>query len=134
MKIIKKVALAVFKDKKLLQVRTSKQEVVFYTLGGKVKEGESDLQCLKREVWEEVGCSLDEATLKFLHEFEDVAHGKDNTLVNIRLYEGKLVGKPKPQSEVVEIGWFDTKSDKEHLSEIAQRKIFPWLKEHGYIN
>ncbi len=134
MGIIRKVALAVFKNKKLLQVRTGKQMNVFYTLGGKIEEGESEIECLKREVKEEVGCGIDESSVNFLAEFEDVAHGKGEDLVNIRMYEGKLIGSPKPSSEVVEIGWFDTHSDKKHLSVIAQRTIFPWLTEHGYID
>ncbi len=131
-RIIKKVALAHFKNKKMLQVRTKKQQVVFYTLGGKIEEGESEVECLKREVREEIGCDVDEKSLKFLHEFEDVAHG--GGILNVRLYEGELIGKPKPSSEIVEIGYFDTTSDSKHLSEIAQRKIFPWLKEQGYIS
>lgn len=134
MKIIKKIALAVFKNKKMLQVRTKKNAQVFYTLGGKPEMGESDLECLKREVGEEIGCSIDESSIKFLTEFEDVAHGKGNALVNIRMYGGKLIGEPKPSSEVAEIGWFDTTSDKKHLSIIAQRTIFPWLKKHRLIN
>src|SRR3990172_12417866 len=134
MNIIRKVALAVFKDKKMLQVRTSQQEKVFYTLGGKIEAGESDVECLKREVKEEIGCDLEEGSLKFLKEFEDIAHGKKDTLLNVRMYEGKLKGEPKPSSEVVEIGWFDSKSNTENLSSIAQRTIFLWLKEQGYIN
>lgn len=133
MGIIRKVALAVFKDKKMLQVRTHKQDHIFFTLGGKIEEGESEINCLNREVKEEIGCSLDEASIKFLTEFEDVAHGKD-ALVNIRMYQGKLIGEPKPSSEIVEIGWFDTNSDKKNMSVIAKRTIFPWLKQHGYIN
>lgn len=134
MRIIQKVALAVFKDGKLLQVRSRKQEKVFFTLGGKIEKGESDIECLKREVKEEVGCELEESSLNFLQEFEDVAHGKDGGLVNIRLYEGKLIGVPKPSSEIAEIGYFDSSSDKKNLSTIAQRTIFPYLKAHGYIN
>ncbi len=133
MRFINKVALAVFKEKKMLQVRTHEQEEIFYTLGGKIKEGESDLDCLKREVWEEISCKVDEQSLKFLQEFEDVAHG-EKALLKVRLYEGKLIGEPKPSSEIVEIGYFDTNSDPKNLSVIAQRTIFPWLKEQGYIN
>lgn len=134
MKIIKKVALAVFRDKKILQVRTASEGIVFYTLGGKIEKGESDIECLKREVKEEINCEINDDSLIFLNEFEDVAHGKKDTLLNVRVYEGKLLGDPKPSSEVVEIGWFDSKSNKENLSTIAQRTIFPWLKKHGYID
>jgi len=66
-RIIKKIALAVFKDRKMLQVRTSKQPEVFYTLGGKIEKGETDLECLRREVKEEIGCEV--TSIKFLHEF-----------------------------------------------------------------
>lgn len=134
MKIIKKIALAVFKDKKMLQVRTHRQKHVFFTLGGKIEKGESEIECLKREIREEVGCGIDESSLEYLTNFVDIAHGKEGGMVNIKVYKGKLVGIPKPQSEVAEIGWFDTDSDKIHITEIAQRTIFPWLKKHGYIN
>ena len=133
MKVIKKAALAYFKDKKMLQVRTNEQDSVFYTLGGKYEEEESDAECLKREINEEIGCEIEEGSLKFLGEFEDEAHG-DQAMLSIRLYTGKLIGEPKPSSEIVEIGYFDTTSDPDKLSVIAKRTIFPWLKEHGYIN
>lgn len=132
--MIQKIALAVFKDQRMLQVRSHKQKEVFFTLGGKIEKGESEIDCLKREVMEEVGCEVDESSLKYLTTFQDIAHDKAGEMVNIKVYEGKLIGDPKPQSEIAEIGWFDTNSDKKHISVIAQRTIFPWLKKHGYIN
>lgn len=133
MRIIRKISLAVFRDKKILMVRTSKQSTVFYTLGGKIKQGESDIDCLKREVWEELRCEMDEKLLEYITTFEDVAHG-DQAMLHLKMYKGKLIGEPKPSSEIVEIGWFDTGSDFKNLSTIAKRTIFPWLKEYGYIN
>lgn len=133
MKVINKVALAVFKNKKILQVRTSKQPEVFYTLGGKIEKGESDIDCLKREIKEEIGCEIDEKSLKYLYRFEDVAHG-EQAMLHLKMYEGKLIGEPRPSSEIVEIGWFDTNSNPKNLSIIACRTIFPWLKARGYIN
>lgn len=132
MGIIRKVALAIFKNKKMLQVRSKNQPLVFFTLGGKLEEGESEMEALKREVMEEISCGIEESSVKFLTEFEDVAHG--GGMVAIKVFEGKLIGVPKASSEIAEIGWFDTNSDKKHISKIAQRTIFPWLKEHGYIN
>ena len=134
MRIIKKIAFAFFKNKKILLVRSMDEESVFYTLGGKSKNGEDDIPCLKREVFEEIGCRIDESSIKFLKEFEDIAHRRKDTLLNIRLYEGKLIGEPKKRSEIAEIGFFDSNSPKENLSEIAQRKIFPWLQIQGFIN
>jgi 8-oxo-dGTP diphosphatase len=131
---IKKIALAVFKDKKLLMVRSAMNPEVFFTLGGKIEEGETEIDCLKREVMEEVCCDVDIKSLKFLMEFEDVAHGKESTLLNLKVYKGSLIGDPKPSSEIVELGWFDTLSNKTHLSEIVRHQIFPWLKDERYIN
>lgn len=132
MHTIKKIALAVFKEKKILLVRSSRKDEVFYMLGGTVKEGESDIACLKREVFEEVGCLVDETSLKFLSEFEGPAHGHE-AILQMKLYEGKLNGEPKPGSEVFEIGYFDSNSPEKHLSEIGRTQIMPWLKEKGYI-
>lgn len=116
----------------MLQVRDNKQSSVFYTLGGKIETGESDWECLKREVKEEIGCEIEEKSIKFLKEFEDEAHG--GGILNVRLYEGIIIGEPKPSSEIVEIGYFDSNSDPKNLSAIAQKVIFPWLKKQGYIN
>lgn len=133
-RIIRKVSLAVFKDKKMLVVRPKANPEVFYCLGGTVEKGESDVECLLREVKEEVGCEVDKGSLKFLAEFEDLAHGRENTLVNIRLFAGSLIGEPIPDSEIVEIDYFNSKVNPAKLSAIAINKMFPWLKEKGYIS
>lgn len=132
-KVIKKVSLAIFKDKRLLVVR-SKGQQVFYCLGGTVEDGENDVSCLIREVKEEIDCEVREESVHFLAEFEDWAYGKENTKVNIRLYQGQLIGEPKPSSEVEEIDYFDSATDQKYLSKIAIDQMFPWLKEKGYIN
>jgi 8-oxo-dGTP diphosphatase len=133
-KIINKVALAVFIKKKLLMVRPNTNEKVFLCLGGTVESGESDAECLVREIEEEISCKMDVESLEFLAEFEDWAHGRENTKVNIKLYKGNLIGNPKPLSEIVEIDYFDSKTDKKYLSAIALNQMFPWLKQNGYIN
>ncbi len=130
--IIRKVSLAVFKDKKLLCVRSFGKEV-FYCLGGKVEGGETDQDALKREIKEEVGCEMED-DIKLLETFEDWADGRENTKVQIKLYEGKLFGEPKPSSEIEEIDYFDSKTDSNKLSAIAINQMFPWLKENGYIS
>ncbi len=132
-RVIRKVALAYFKDKKLIVGRDNKNAEVFVAIGGKVEEGESDIDCLKREVKEEIYTELDPASVKFLHEFNGPAHGKPDAVLNIRFYEGQIIGQPKPTQEIVEIDYFDSHTDPKHLSEISRTQVFPWLKDHGYI-
>jgi len=135
-RLIRKVALAHFKDKKMLLVRDSKNDTVFIMPGGKVEEGETDIECLNREVKEELGIKLEPSSIKFLQEFNGPAHGHgDDVLLNIKIYQAEMIGKPVPDmDEIVEIRYFDTHDDHKHFSEIGETQIMPWLKRHGYIN
>jgi hypothetical protein len=117
--IIRKTALAIFKDKKMIMVRNNKNHEVFYTLGGRIEEGEA-------------GTLIKEDSLQFLRQFEALAHGRENTLVNIQLYMGELIEEPKPSSEIVEIQYFDSSVDPKHLTPITL-DMFEWLKSNEYI-
>jgi 8-oxo-dGTP diphosphatase len=130
--LIRKSALAVFKDKQILLARDEKYDLVFYMLGGTIEPGEDEIDCLKREIQEEVATTIKEGSLKFLAEFEDVAHGRINTRVNIRLYEGKLNAEPTPSQEVVEVRYFDSTIDPKHLTPMSTQ-IINWLKDREYI-
>lgn len=132
-RVIYKTALAVFKDHKMLMVRDSQNDTAFYTLGGTIEEGETGIECLHREVEEEVNTKIKDGSLQFLKEFEAPAHGKENTLVNIKLYKGELVDEPAASNEIVEIQYFNTNVDKKHLTAITI-DMFKWLKEQGYLS
>ncbi len=132
---IRKVGIAIFKDKKILMARSAKNPEVFYVPGGKFEKDESDIECLKRECLEELSTTIKDDTIKFLHEFKDQAYGKEKgVLFVMRLYSVEVEGEPAPQSEIAELQYFDSSVDKKHLSETGLMKIFPWLKENGYIN
>ncbi|HEX6461655.1 MAG TPA: NUDIX domain-containing protein [Candidatus Saccharimonadales bacterium] len=105
---IRKAGLAVIKDKKVMLARSKKNAEVFYMLGGKYEPGETDEECLKREVAEEVGCTIKPGSLRFLHEFEAPAHGDTPRYLIERVYIGELIGEPTPQSEIAEIRYFDS--------------------------
>ncbi len=130
--LIRKSALAVFKNMQILLTREKDNDEVFYMLGGTIEFGENEIDCLKREIEEEVATTIKEGTLKFLAVFEDVAHGRINTRVNIKLYAGELNSEPTPSQEVAEIRYFDSSTDAKHLTPISIQ-MFRWLKNRGYI-
>ena len=131
-KIIYKVGLAHFEDGKMLMARSFGKDV-FYCAGGKIEEGESDLECLKREIKEELNVELDDKSIKFLRTFEDVAHGKENMRVNIKMFSAELLGEPKATQEIEEIRYLDSTADPKILAPI-DIQIFAWMKEQKMID
>ena len=132
--IIKKLAFAIFDQKKILMVRSFKDIDIFKFLGGKPEGKESDLECLKREVFEEINVAILDNSVFFLNDFENIAYNKPNTKVHIYLYSGEYVGLPIPSSEIVEIKYCNTNTiiDPRKENPIA-KDIFDWLKIKNYI-
>ncbi len=132
--VIKKVTLAVFKDKKLMMVRSHKNPKVFYTVGGKIELGESEIESLKRETKEEISVDIEDESIKLLERFEAPAHGKINTMLQLSMYEAQIIGEPMASNEIAEIEYFDSSADPSRLSEMGKDHIIPWLKANNYIN
>jgi len=118
-RIIRKAALAYFRDKKILMARDYNNRDAFYTPGGGIEAGETPLECVQRETKEELGVDLDMDSVVFLGEFEAAAHRKTGARVNISLFTGKLKGDPRPTNEIVELRYFDSSVDPKHLTPIS---------------
>lgn len=100
----------------------------FIMPGGKIEKGETELECLKRELMEELKVRIREEELIFLGEYTDVAAGDPTKDVSIKLYQGKIIGEPKPSQEIIGIQWLG-KGDLGHprLSPVIKNKILPDL-------
>lgn len=99
-----KVGLALVKHDHLLVVR-KKGTDTFILPGGKPEGDELDLDTLRRELQEELGCDL--VTASYEGDFSDVAAHSSNIRVTVRLYVGELRGTPHPSSEIEELAWID---------------------------
>jgi ADP-ribose pyrophosphatase YjhB (NUDIX family) len=119
-----KIAALCIRDRKLLLVR-SRNYQAFFTLGGKLESGETDEQCLIREVQEEVSCEI--VSTKYFQTFEGLAHDKTR---NVRLicYFVELKNDPTPSSEIAEIHWWDSQSQI-ILSDMLTLHLLPALQE-----
>ena len=103
--------------------------------GGQRDANETDIECLVREIEEELGprAELDVVTLQYFGTFEDIAASYKEQLVQITLYLGRLHGPLKPSSEIKELVWFSPSDDRTQLSPIIRNKILPALKDAGLL-
>jgi 8-oxo-dGTP pyrophosphatase MutT (NUDIX family) len=99
-----------------------------YIMPGGLFEEDSVEECLRNEIKEELDCAVDFDSLEYIGEYTDVAADRPDRDVSIKLYKGKLIGTPKPKSEIKSIHWIgkeDQKSSK--VSPIIRNKIIPEL-------
>lgn len=134
MKKIYKYGLAVIENNKLLLC----EPYAFKDLilpGGTKEDNETHTDNLLREVREELGedAILDIDSLKYLGNFEDLAAGRSNVIVEIELYIGSVGGKLIASSEIKELYWFSPMDDHSRLSKIIRNKILPYLIECKYL-
>ncbi len=95
--------------------------------GGRFEE-DAPKECLKNEIKEELNCKVDFESLKYVDEYTDEAAGRVNTVVAIKLYQGKIIGKLTPTTEIKFLHWIG-KSDinNKKVSAIIRNKIIPDL-------
>jgi hypothetical protein len=95
--------------------------------GGQIDE-ESEIDVLKGEIKEELDCDIDLSSLKYIGEYLDIASGRPDRDVSIKLYQGKIIGTPTPSAEIYDIHWIG-KKDKNNskVSLIIKNKIIPDL-------
>ena len=102
--VVRKVALLHFTDQgKVLFARTRGQALA-YTVGGKVKEGETDEEALIREVKEETGVDLIPESIRFYFLFQGPCHGYvEGTLLKMLCFTADFIGTPTPCGEIEQL-------------------------------
>ena len=106
----------------------------FIMPGGQLDEGENDLNCLSREIKEELNVNLDLNSLIFINEYNDIASGDLTKDVSIRLYQGKILGIPKPSSEIINYYWIGKEDiGNKRVSPIIRNKIIPDIVKKNII-
>ena len=105
----------------------------YYIPGGTIEKNETEKETLIREIKEELNVDLIQDSIKYFGTFEDVATTHPDSIVQVRLYLGDVLGKLKPNSEVEKLGWFGKDDDWEKLGSVAKTKIMPALVKEGLV-
>ncbi|MFH1399841.1 MAG: NUDIX domain-containing protein [Candidatus Woesearchaeota archaeon] len=130
MKQITKVGMAIIDNHKLLVVK-EKGWQLFGVPGGTIKENETEIQCLTREMQEEL--QIRPKSMRFLGSYSDSAMNEPSTIINIKLYQVKPNSIPRKTPEILDMKWFDSNSDINLLGPCDRNKIIPDLVKRGII-
>ena len=103
-----KIACAVIIDDKSRTLLVRKANTDFYMQpGGKIEQGESSLDCLKRELMEELGTPFTEEQMEFVGSYSEVAANERNRMLQADIYFIRHTFEPKVSGEIAECIWLD---------------------------
>jgi 8-oxo-dGTP diphosphatase len=122
-------AAVVIEHGRLLLVR-KRGTSAFMLPGGKLEPGESDRDCLLREIEEELGAAP-RAELAHLGTFEADAANEPDCRIVARVYRASLMIEPRTSGEIEELAWYDLGQPAEHLTlaPLVSNFVIPRLRQ-----
>jgi 8-oxo-dGTP diphosphatase len=130
-----KVGLLTLRDGKILLCRKNHTTALLILPGGCREPGESAVECLSRELREELG-EVAARAVELVGVYTDRAAGPvaaQPKTVRIELYQAELIGDPAPHSEIAELVWFGERDDRARLAPSIAHKILPDLLARGIL-
>jgi len=124
-----RVAAIIIRNSKLLMLKGKGYEEL-WTPGGKIKKGESEEDCLKRELKEEIRAKL--TKLKFFGEYSGKSFYHEYITKN-RVYIVSIEGKIKPGAEIERVIWLTKNDFEKHkfpMIPMTENEIIPDLIKH----
>jgi len=133
-KVIQTAGLIVIKDNKLL-LAYSNNKRAWYLPEGKVDTGETSLQTLQREIWEELTLKIEAEFLKYYCHITAPAYGETGTVImeqDCYLYE--LKEDIVPRNEIGAVGFFGNDTyEREPAQVVGVLETFKKLKSDGLL-
>ena len=126
-----RVAAIIINKGKLLMLKGRGYDEL-WTPGGKIEPGETEEDCLKREVAEEIGVKIKD--FNFFKEYSGKSFYQPSRITKQKIYIVSISGEIKPDKEIESYIWLTREDfDKKRFSmiPITEKKIIPDLIEQG---
>ena len=130
-----KVGFLAIRDGKVLLCKKKHSTALLILPGGCREPGESAMECLHRELREELG-DVEVKSAELVGVYCDQAAGSPGGVtktVRIELYSGELIGEPAPHAEIAELIWFGENDERSCLAPSIRNKILPDLIKRGML-
>jgi 8-oxo-dGTP diphosphatase len=124
---VRVIAAAVLGPRGLLVVSKRIAPDVFYLPGGKPEDGEAPLDCLARELREELGVGV--ASAEPLADVRSPAALEDVEML-MTVFRVELDGTPAPAAEIAQLAWWPEREDL-HLAPAVRDQVIPLLWGRG---
>lgn len=131
-----KVGLLVLQGGRFLLCRKNNTTSKLILPGGCIEPGESAMECLEREILEELG-SVKVINPACIGTYREIAASDDPLVrksLEIQLYQGEIRGTPVASSEIVELVWFGPDSPVAELTPIMIHQIIPDLFRRNILS
>jgi 8-oxo-dGTP diphosphatase len=116
------VAAVIIKDDKVLMCRSRGNEH-YYCPGGKLEQGESEIDAIIRECKEEISIDLIPETIEKILCFEAEAYGfAEPRIVVMNCYQFDYSGEISPSAEIDDVIWAGL-DDMDKLAPAAQKLV-----------
>jgi 8-oxo-dGTP diphosphatase len=99
--------------------------------GGKIETGESSLECLKRELMEELGASFDDRQMEFVGHYSEVAANEQNRLLHADIYFIRHTFQPNISGEIADFIWLDAAREaRDDLAPLTKNVVLGLVRKY----
>lgn len=127
--IIKYAALITNQDQMIL-LGLKRGSTIWTNIGGRIEPNEKPIQCLQREIMEELACQivLSPPPQKILEAPTTPTVDDPNKTVKIYWYKVEIIGTPVASNEIAEIKWVNPLHIDIEVSPQIKEYLLPYIK------